>query len=267
MKIKLHTIPKNCPTPYRIMELPNTKGVVFMNKNLNLSKEEKELLASSLDKLCGIQKKREKYKYVSEADCERQLEFYRTIHDVYRLKKEGMFSGLTSIFEQRGVSVQGTEQVAKICKEYLYFVFGDATFDEDFPEVFDNLPVSQKSIKRINDEVYEEFCEGSENVIKQYKNEAYIEQNKNGYYLINVPAITIPEFSFEIDVSDETDKGNWEDIKDNIENAISVFPAIKEGASNDSISECIQKIFEKVDEQIEAAEENYEEISAADDDE
>lgn len=249
------------------MELPNTKGVIFMPK-IYLNSNERMFLFDSLSKM---EKELRKVNDIQQTP--QQEEFLEAISCVYGNR---VFNLCGAVFSTGGVisaeSLKHPKEIMEICMEYAFLYYAkekDICMDEFFEKfdfLFDLFPVSRKMYKELLKKTGDRICvEGPNGFVKKYKDMIVDERQADGYFDIEIPEIRIPAHVIEVDVSDKETFENWSTVQDKISDLMSDLVKTKSGCTEEEISAVFSNLIDHVYNQLGNAEEKYEELKNQED--
>lgn len=270
---------RKCPHPFRIMKLPNTKGVIFMPK-VNLNFNERKFLLEALTSIASELKEDG-----IPSPTEKQQEFFDVIRKIYdrgqfgpsKLFKGGNFSllkqGVSTILAQNidyseyPDEMKHPKEIMQICAEFAFIYFVEkkpSERDEYFKRfdfIFDKFTVSREYYKNMLNEIEHKLSkEGVDSIIEKYKAMIVDERNAEGKFEIQIPEIHIPAHTIEVDFSDEDVVENWRQVNDKIDAITAEIVAPKSGCTAEEINSVFSNLVDHIYNELIEAEERYEEL-------
>ena len=251
------------------MELPNTKGVIFMPK-IYLDSDERLFLFDSLSKM-----ENELRKMDSSLPTEQQIEFLEIIRSVYggrgSILHRTLFTAGNVIQPE---TLKHPKEIMEICMEFAFLYYAklkDNCRDEYFERfdfLFDQFTVSRKVYKELLQKTEDRLgAEGPNSYIQKYKDMIVDERQLEGLFDIEIPEIRIPAHTIEVDVSDKNTFKNWGTVQDKINDLMSELVKPKSGCTEEEISSVFSNLIDNVYTQLGNAEEKYEELKEQEEDE
>ena len=251
------------------MEVPNTKGVIFMPK-IYLDSNERLFLFDSLTKMENELRKTDR-----SLPTEQQVEFLEVIRNVFEergniLHRTFFTAGNMIQFEK----LKHPEKIMEICMEFAFLYYAKMKnncrdeYFKRFDLVFDQFVVSRKVYKELLQKVEDRLgTEGPNSFIQKYKDMIVDEKQLEGLFNIEIPEIIIPAHTIEVDVSDKNTFEDWSTVQDKINDLISELVKPKSGCTEEQISSVFSNLIDNVYTQLSNAEEKYEELKRQEEDE
>ena len=229
----------------------------------NLSCDDKIFLNETIGKITEMIESK------GDSLTQRQHEYIEMLDRVYDLKTinktESFFGGIvrtigfatSSISGKKMVDYQPALSIIKMCMEFVYIRNSKHEYDE-YPEVFDELPVSRKDFKNICSEIDKEAVNGIEHIINKYEMAKIKADEKEGIFWIDVPEIHIPAFKMTVDVSYGSEgEEEWNEIEEAVENIVGYFEMNKTTLPKGYLREIATELKNSISAGVKDAEDKY----------
>ncbi len=251
---------------------------------IKLEYEEKRFLMQSLIKLAAEMTKEQSKPDITKTEDE----FFCTVLEAYdcRIKPSRLFAPLMSVqkvdlkqcltehidYNEYPDEMKHPKEIMEICIEFAYLYYHErktCSREEFFGKlcgVFDLFPVRRKDYKDTLEKIAIQVEKhGTESLIEKYKNVVDEKEMAEGYFIIDIPEIHIPEYKIEIDMSDKDTLSNWEKITAHLEALCDFVEKPKDKITCEEISKPIDNLIHQVYSQLIEAEEKYTELKNEED--
>lgn len=258
----------NCPHPFRTMELPNTKGVVFMTTFKDYTQEEKRCLANYLSAMYDIAEKQNTGKGLKrqaellslvttalgvQVGEEREIKFTIGINTISDIILGADNCDFTLLW-------RNAADIMKICIEFALLGMSDKdirnTESSDYRDVYLAIfkEISESDFEKLSSVVHREYyAVGADEILEKYRRICSLSELEDGYVNIYIPEINIPAFRIRAEIEDGCVDGEWDEVYEAIDSFKEVFGSDDNGSRN--VDVVMNQLSNSIKKQIDEAEE------------